>query len=135
MGRAGRSVTFLFFKAPLFCSRIFCAVGPPAIAKYLKYFAFLGSRPDTNHALAEKESSKAKPQFLHLWKQTVGKRFGRNGAATHGTGGRSEGFGSKDTGKHEFYIGPPFGLVGHEHRTMRIASPRHLLQKFPGHMT
>ena len=41
-------------------------MGPQAIAKYLKYFAFLGSRPGTNHALAEKESSKAKPLKVRL---------------------------------------------------------------------
>ena len=41
----------------------FLSVGPQAIAKYLKYFACLGSRLGTNHALAGKESSKAKPRY------------------------------------------------------------------------
>ena len=53
----------------------FLSVGPQAIAKYLKYFAFLGSRPGTNHALAEKESSKAKPRLVTIFEGVSGYIF------------------------------------------------------------
>ena len=54
---------------------VFLSVGLQAIAKYLKYFAFLGSRPGTNHALAEKERTKAKPRFP----RQIGERPGASG--------------------------------------------------------
>ena len=64
----------------------FLSVGPQAIAKYIKYFAFLGSRPGTNHALAEKESSKAKPRFFIYFPRQieVEERGGRSRGTVQG---------------------------------------------------
>ena len=61
-------------------SKGFASKGPQAIAKYLTYFAFLGSRPGTNHALAEKESSKAKPRFFIYFPRQIEVEPGASGS-------------------------------------------------------